>query len=1000
MDDPWANAWGEPTKPSPDSLPSSSAWSAPPVPTIHGDHASGGDLSLPSWSTQPTAAQWSDPDTAEALWSDDISTVWNPFPSTVDKVSLSADSIASQLEIEVSPPVLSEDVPELRPPSRSVSLTPEDDTPPASSTADSSDAPPHSPQLTTPVPPPLLIGSVEDLDAFGTFETANEDADSEEWSSSKPSLSLPSADAAVWGGSWEGSSVAASVDAKSEASTELDDAWEVARQQKEKQDQHVPPELLASILQQFEDLSGDLWPNSVPSSTSSHDTQLPMDMEEHLGLAPIVLKLVPRDLTLPASVPFPKTFTSKQMSEALKMTRHAPLTRISPMSFYMSSKGLTSWEASVKAKPNIVQEDFTPAGWKILENGKAEVLSTEDVKKKPNGGLLSFFGRRTTNSASENIANTRSASPISNSGTSSVKPGTSPRPSIDSGRRSISQSQTGGSTAPSSPSVASFGGNTPAILTKDTNPLSDNNAISTVMSPVSQEIEMAPQPSAVSRFLGRFSSRSAKSSNSQDSLTLSPDDLEFLSDVPTIDTSPDTSTGLDALSMMIKSPPIPTALPPPLKPPPRAPPQISRTVPKEQPPVDDFLSFFDNGSEHVPSGPSLSPLKPAPTPPVIVLTQLPSSSTQALATNHTSNTVKSSEQTSQTNESNTDQSWPSFDYPMIPMSKPAPTKRPFVAIMATSSSKTSSTPPLLPKPTSGFVLSPPPPLSRRTTTSSGAESSSILPLPPPPTSRAPTPSRPLEQPSLLPPPLTTTINDEDDFADFLSSPSDTAQTTQLSFGDFAPSRASVKQSTSTQHQQTSTGNLFDDFDDFIDPPPQPPAKSSPPKSFSPPTHSPAVPKNSNHGSANNHKPIRVANHSKTLSLMENVAARGRWLAPPSPLPEALPPPETTNSKSSTVDFFSTGSSMQAQQAQVTASLAAAAPSRSSNEKPPSWNFPPPSNRTFLTPILQSTQATFSESPSKPQPLLQPLVAQTGAPTSTGTKTGGLSAQDLSFFEGL
>lgn len=239
MDDPWANAWGEPTKPSPDSLPSSSAWSAPPVPTIHGDHASGGDLSLPSWSTQPTAAQWSDPDTAEALWSDDISTVWNPFPSTVDKVSLSADSIASQLEIEVSPPVLSEDVPELRPPSRSVSLTPEDDTPPASSTADSSDAPPHSPQLTTPVPPPLLIGSVEDLDAFGTFETANEDADSEEWSSSKPSLSLPSADAAVWGGSWEGSSVAASVDAKSEASTELDDAWEVARQQKEKQDQHV-----------------------------------------------------------------------------------------------------------------------------------------------------------------------------------------------------------------------------------------------------------------------------------------------------------------------------------------------------------------------------------------------------------------------------------------------------------------------------------------------------------------------------------------------------------------------------------------------------------------------------------------------------------------------------------------------------------------------------------------------------------------------------------------
>ncbi|KAH9479493.1 hypothetical protein JR316_0008087 [Psilocybe cubensis] len=987
MDDPWANAWGEPSKTSPHSLTSTSAWSVPAISTTQSDHDTGeGDLSLPSWSAQPTTTQWNDPDTSEALWTNDASTIWNPFTSTIDKGSSSPDS-QSENNVSLSEPT--NDV------ERSLgSVTPKDTIAFGSPTSTTSDTPPppRSPQIIPTLPPALSTGPVDDLDAFGTFETANEGADSEDWSISRPGFSIPSADAAVWDGPWETLSAPTTSDAQSTANLDVDDAWEVARRQKEKQDEHVPPELLASILQQFESLSEDLWSDSTPSRTDALGSQLPTDMEEHLGLAPIVVRLVPEGLTLPVSEPFSKTFTSKQMSEALKMTRHTHLTRISPMTFYMSSKGLTSWEASVKAKPTFLQEDFTPAGWRILETQKPEASPADDGKKKSSGGLLSFFGRKTTNSPSDNqnVTAARSSSPINLSGTSSVRPGTSPRPSIDSSRRSISQSQAGSSTAPPSPSVVTFTTNTPPVSVKDVD-ISPEHVTATVVPAGSPDAEVVPQPSAVSRFLGRFSSRPSKS-NGRDSLTLSSDDLEFLSDVPTVDTSPDSSMGLDALSMMIKSPPIQTALPPPLKPPPRAPPQISMPIPQENPPVDDFLSFFDNDNNMQPvPAQSQLPIKPVPTPLVMGFT------TQALPTTTKTNSVNTSEQMLDF-KGNVNQPWPSFDYPSsTPMKKPAPTKRPFVAIMSTSSSKpTSANPPLLPKPTSGFVLSNPPSLSRRTTVGSGPESRSISPLPPPPPSRAQSHLPPLIRDSVPPPPrpLTTTIED-DDFSEFLSSPSDNTQSPQLSLGNFTPSQPSLNQTTTH-----STSNLFDDFDDFVTPPPQPPAKPIPPKSSFPLSRSPSVPKNANHAHSNHHKPIRVANHSKTLSLMENVAARGRWLAPPSPLPEALPPPEA-NGVSSTVDFFSSGSSMQDQQAKATASLTAIAAASSTSQQPPLLNFgpPPASNSTLLTPIPQSAQATFPPA-TKLQPFMTPLAAQPILPASNGTKTGGLSAQDLSFFEGL
>ncbi len=242
----------------------------------------------------------------------------------------------------------------------------------------------------------------------------------------------------------------------------------------------------------------------------------------------------------------------------------------------------------------MIQEDIVPAGWKILETTKEEPIVADDGKKKPNGGLLSFFGRRGTNSSTD--ANKRSSSPIAS--ISSAKSGSSPRASVEGGRRSASQSVAGDKSTPASPSVASFGST--VVQKNDTNPLPETQATSTT-APIKRNCAraIAPPASAVSRFLGRFSSRPKTSS--MDSIALSQDDLEFLSDVPSL-TSPevDQDTGLDALSSMIRSPPLPTTLPAPLPPPPKAPPKttVSSPAPSRQSQNNDFMSFFDDLDRH------------------------------------------------------------------------------------------------------------------------------------------------------------------------------------------------------------------------------------------------------------------------------------------------------------------------------------------------------------------------------------------------------------------
>jgi len=97
--------------------------------------------------------------------------------------------------------------------------------------------------------------------------------------------------------------------------------------------------------------------------------------------------------------------------------------------------------------------------------------------------------------------------------------------------------------------------------------------------------------------------------------------------------------------------------------------------------------------------------------------------------------------------------------------------------------------------------------------------------------------------------------------------------------------------------------------------------------------------------------------------------------------------------------------MQAQQAKATAELtasasspAAFAPHHDGKGAPLQFTFPPPTNgisSSSSPPLLASSPSSLLKQPAPPA-----LANLYTSPASGSTKSGGLSAQDLSFFEGL
>jgi hypothetical protein len=608
-------------------------------------------------------------------------------------------------------------------------------------------------------------------------------------------------------------------------------------------------------------------------------------------------------MTLPPTVPFAKTFTTKHMSESLKLTRHCTSTRSSPMAMYLASKGSNLWEAAVKARPIVPSDDVTPVGWKIVDSSNQEESLLDDGKKKV-GGIFSFFGRRNHNLSVDGNSK-RTASPTTTSGVTSSKTST-PRAG------SPATAELSNTSERSKPAVSEiFSG-------------VDNTSPSTI--PTKGEIQPeATQPSAVSLFLGRIVGRSKSQSN--DSLALSANDLEFLADVPT---SSD-SNGLksDDLTAILGTPPLPP--PRPLAPSSRQ----GSPLPKLPPPPgrptrsggsDDLLSLF------------------GPTP---ILNHPPSYATpsaKAATCQSTGNHV-----------SLPNQLWTTFEEPAIKTPPSRHLRIDSVDLLESSSRTTNNGSPI--KSDVFQVLK-----------SSGSASTHVL-------------APPISPSSALP---LNSVQDEDEFSEFFSSP----PVQNSRFNSF--SLDSLSSSSVSIPSIEMTGTHHDDFGEFGEASNDFQAPKPPPSN----TRVPATVSMSSAQSETFHtrKASKKPDHSRTLSLLETAAARGRWLSPPSPIPEALsPPPDRYASSSVTVDPYGHKLDMYPQQALGTAGSDMALDTSTNT-----WRLPPPPSGTLLRPSVISSTPVH---PRLTPPSRLEFVAQSGRSPSNA-QPGGLSAQDLSFFEGL
>lgn len=572
---------------------------------------------------------------------------------------------------------------------------------------------------------------------------------------------------------------------------------------------------------------------------------------------------------------------------------------------YLASKGSNAWEAAVKARP-VVTDDDTPVGWKIADSSSTQEDSSADDGKKRVGGILSFFGRRSHN-LSVDGSSKRSGSPMTASAVSPSKTST-PR----AGSPATDQSKT--------------------VVSEPATAASQNDNKSTIPTTDAAKVEIQPevaQHSAVSRFLDRIVGRPKP--RSIDSLALSADDLEFLADVPT--SSNNSGLKKDDLSTIFEtrlSLPLSRSSVPPSRresPLPKLPPPPSRSTGSEV--NEDLLSLF--GPIPIPTPPNklnLPPSRPIPTP---------------------------TSQSSIRHDSPPHQFWTPFEEPAIRSATDS------VDLLKSSSSLT---------PRQSLIPTLPAPQSRQTINGSMTQQDALRG---PKLSSAPV--------LVLPAPISPSsdkVDDDDEFSDFLSSPAvETSQSNSFSLHHL--DGASIPSITMTDNHD-DFGDFGEIFNNFTGPKPNS-------ATMSVPSATPTSPMQSE--TARPRKTAKKADHSRTLSLLETAAAHGRWLAPPSPIPERISPPPASNS--ATDGLPPRKLDMQAQQARaVAASHSAKSSSVTAADSIASiWRLPPPPSGTLLTPSVTSSLPVHTP-PPRSKIVAQPNSAQ----------AGGLSAQDLSFFEGL
>ncbi|KAG9005180.1 hypothetical protein FRB94_001797 [Tulasnella sp. JGI-2019a] len=448
------------------------------------------------------------------------------------------------------------------------------------------------------------------LDGFQTLETVATAVAVPSWSPPPSAFHPPVAEEAVWGGGWVAPVSAEGRGRSPPPKEDPRDAWARAQAEQAERDRRVPPQFLDSILAGWTELSWDLFPSKKGAKLNTEDTEddediWPEGLERVEGLSEVVQRLAPRDAPLLAPQPFPSTSVHKQMRAALKLTRNLPATRMSPLS-HLSGRSSLAWEAAIKESIRApAVSDWASLGVqpKELESTAAVLQVAPTTERK--GGLMSFFSRTASvpgppPDTPKSSANSRSASPSRRSseitGTSTPPISSPVRPGF---RNSIDQKPTTTITPSSDPQTLPSGIKSPLYSFESGSPTSQ--AASPVVS----------APSAVSRFLGRFSKGNSGNASGAHTVSLSDSDFTFLEDVPTIGDEGGEDHMKSLEKMLATKPPLPpTKLPPHLAPPPqsssgRNTPQLQSTaVISDTKGGDDLWSAFQVGPPPVP--------KPAP----------------------------------------------------------------------------------------------------------------------------------------------------------------------------------------------------------------------------------------------------------------------------------------------------------------------------------------------------------------------------------------------------
>ncbi|KAH8111007.1 hypothetical protein DFH11DRAFT_1616510 [Phellopilus nigrolimitatus] len=596
-----------------------------------------------------------------------------------------------------------------------------------------------------------------------------------------------------------------------------------------------------------------------------------------------------------------------------------------------------------------------------------------------------------------------------------------------------------------SPSLSSLSSGPPATTSSPSSSTlpSSLGSPTSVFPPSTEETPAIPTsptaPSAVSRFLNRFSRTKSdvrpSSSDPRSSIALSTDDLEFLSDiVPSHSDGTEDNDGLNELTALTSSAAVPARLPPPLAPPPSPyplrPVRLSRSqTPQPQPPAtvsaapkpSNVFGDFDElmpqplASKPTNSGPfapALPPLLPPPVSPTSVASSSKPSTPSLLPeiNKHTS-PVRTPPPISWSSSSS-----PSASFNIPPSGSGLEGLSQLSAL--TGSINSSAQVPLSSSPLSSPRRILPPRMQQpsESTSHSQFSFSPTSSIPPPPIEKSPNRVFVRSGPRPL----------DDDFSDFhghstssMVLPRNQLQTSmsfETSFG--AQSDQSIM-----SHHSASQDDSFGDFGDFvtIDPSPAPirvPASPSPmsrPKAIPPlPPPKKSVP--SNISTTHIRKPS-AADHHATALLVERAATHlGRWPAPPSPIPELLSPPPLSGKRAKQSESLleigqdtdiaprtvtPTPSIALKSIAQITSATASRAPTPSLS-RPTS---PPVTNSDLsvhsLLDLSSPAQNTISPAPARTLPPSQQMHSMLQPqPSSNQPTKGGLSAQDLSFFEGL